>query len=85
MRINHLPTQNFSSSPDKFYCIDVLRRKRMGLRMRNPISVQPMQSRSYFAATFAPACSIRVAALSVASQVNSGSVRPKCPYAAVFW
>ncbi len=39
----------------------------------------------YLAAAFNPACSARAAALSVASQVNSGSVRPKWPYAAVFW
>ena len=39
----------------------------------------------YLAATANPACSARAAALSVASQVNSGSVRPKWPYAAVFW
>jgi hypothetical protein len=38
-----------------------------------------------FAVAFMPACSASAAALSVASQVNSGSVRPKCPYAAVFW
>src|SRR5215469_8372721 len=30
------------------------------------------------------ACSRNFAALSVASQVKSGSLRPKCPYAAVF-
>src|ERR1035438_5089123 len=40
---------------------------------------------SYLAAAFNPACSASAAALSVASQVNSGSVRPKWPYAAVFW
>ena len=33
----------------------------------------------YLATAFNPACSARAAALSVASQVNSGSVRPKWP------
>ena len=33
---------------------------------------------------FKPAAARNTAALSVASQVNSGSSRPKCPYAAVF-
>ncbi len=32
-----------------------------------------------------PASDRRAAALSVRSHVNSGSVRPKCPKAAVFW
>ena len=31
-----------------------------------------------------PAAAFSASALSVASQVNSGSSRPKCPYAAVF-
>jgi hypothetical protein len=33
----------------------------------------------YLAAAFNPACSASAAALSVASQVNSGSLRPKWP------
>jgi hypothetical protein len=35
--------------------------------------------RGYLAAAAIPACSARMAALSVASQVNSGSLRPKWP------
>ncbi len=44
-------------------------------------------SRSFFTwlgDDYRPACDLRPAALSVRSQVNSGSVRPKCPKAAVF-
>ena len=48
--------------------------------------IQAMHARvqgaiSYY---FTPASFLSFAALSVFSQVNSGSVLPKCPYAAVF-
>ena len=52
--------------------------KRKGTRRAGPLLVEIA---SYLAPTVAAplACSERMAALSVASQVNSGSVRPKWP------
>ena len=51
------------------------------LRMKDPIA--GFEKLYFFAVVFAaeatPACSASLAALSVASQVNSGSVRPKWP------
>jgi len=44
-----------------------------------PIFCETIRGAVYLAAATSPACSARVAALSVASQVNSGSLRPKCP------
>jgi hypothetical protein len=47
---------------------------------RRPLIVLPDSVACYRVATaLRPACSARVVALSVASQVNSGSLRPKCP------
>lgn len=40
-------------------------------------SAEDLLPKIYFVATATPACSASLAALSVASQVNSGSVRPK--------
>ena len=47
--------------------------------MKSPILRFASPDWSYLAASAIPACSARLAALSVASQVNSGSLRPKCP------
>ena len=67
-------------APRRFTAQPETARLRNGtLLAKSPMVLRVCCGGAYLAASFNPACSARAAALSVASQVNSGSVRPKWP------
>src|ERR1700676_4034502 len=70
------------SKPTKIKPTNIHPAKKRGTP-QGPSPIHPGKTTYFAAARTAFACSASAFALSVASHVKSGSVRPKCPYAAV--